>query len=55
MISVEKLKKLESVNAALNNKYGEKGSASRAEFDAKIQAWYLRDERKKRRITAKKP
>ncbi len=53
MISVEKLKKLESVNAALNNKYGEKGSASRAEFDAKIQAWYLRDERKKRRITAK--
>lgn len=53
MISVEKLNKLESVNATLNNKYGEKGSASRAEFDAKTQAWYLRDERKKRRITAK--
>ena len=46
MISVEKLKKLESVNATLNNKYGEKGSASHAEFDAKTQAWYLRDERK---------
>ncbi len=25
MISVEKLKKLESVNVTLNNKYGEKG------------------------------
>lgn len=59
MISVEKLNKLESVNATLNNKYGEKGSASRAEFDAKTQVWYyaelLRDERKKRRITAKNP
>ena len=55
MISVEKLNKLESVNATLNNKYGEKESASRAEFDAKTQAWYLRDERKKRRITAKNP
>lgn len=51
MISREKLNKLESVNATLNNKYGEKGSASRTEFDAKTQAWYLRDERKKRRIT----
>ena len=38
MISVEKLKKLEPVNATLNNKYGEKGSASHAEFDAKTQA-----------------
>ena len=46
MISVEKLNKLESVNATLNNKYVEKESASRAEFDAKTQAWYLRDERK---------
>ena len=55
MISVEKLKKLESVNVTLDKKYGEKGSASRAEFDAKTQTWYLRDERKKRRITAKKP
>lgn len=55
MLSREKLNKLESVNAALDNKYGEKGSASRAEFDTKTQAWYyaelLRDERKKRRIT----
>ena len=55
MLSREKLNKLESVNAALDNKYGEKGFASRAEFDAKTQAWYyaelLRDERKKRRIT----
>lgn len=59
MISVEKLNKLESVNVTLDKKYGEKGSASRAEFDAKTQTWYyaelLRDERKKRRITAKNP
>ena len=32
-----------------------KGSALRAEFDAKTQTWYLRDERKKRRITATPP
>lgn len=40
MISAEKLSKLQSVNSMLDKKYGEKGSASRAEFDAKAQAWY---------------
>lgn len=39
MISAEKLSKLQLVNSMLDEKYGEKGSASRAEFDAKAQAW----------------
>ena len=55
MISAEKLSKLHSVNDMLDEKYGKKGTASRAEFEAKAQAWYyaelLRDERKKRHIT----
>lgn len=55
MISAEKLSKLQSANNMLDEKYGEKGSASRAEFDAKAQAWYyaelLREERKKRHIS----
>ena len=55
MISKEKLNKLQSVNSMLDEKYGEKGSASRAEFDAKAQSWYyaelLRDERKKQHIS----
>lgn len=55
MISAEKLKKLQSANNMLDEKYGEKGTVSRAEFDAKAQAWYyaelLREERKKRHIS----
>lgn len=55
MLNAEKLGKLQSVNTMLDEKYGEKGTASRAEFDAKAQAWYyaelLRDERKKRGIS----
>ncbi len=55
MISVEKLSKLQSANSMLDEKYGKKGSASRAEFDAKAQSWYyaelLREERKKRHIS----
>ena len=55
MISTDKLSKLQSANSMLDEKYGEKGSASRVEFDAKAQAWYyaelLREERKKRRIS----
>ncbi len=55
MISKEKLSKLQSANSMLDEKYGEVGSTSRAEFDAKAQAWYyaelLREERKKRHIS----
>ena len=55
MINPEKLKAMPSVNEMLNEKYGEKGTASRTEFDAKAQAWYyaelLREERKKRHIS----
>lgn len=55
MLSTEKLKKLQSVNTMLDEKYGETGSPSRAEFDAKAQSWYyaelLRDERKKQHIS----
>lgn len=55
MLNTDKLNKLQSVNDMLDEKYGEQGSASRAEFDAKAQAWYyaelLREERKKRHIS----
>lgn len=38
----------------LNDKYGNEGTASRTEFNAKAQAWYLaevlREERKKRKL-----
>lgn len=55
MLSAEKLNKLQSVNTMLDEKYGKKGTTSRAEFDAKAQAWYyaelLREERKKRHIS----
>ena len=55
MLHAEKLGKLQSVNTMLDEKYGENGTVSRAEFDAKAQAWYyaelLRDERKKRGIS----
>lgn len=49
------LNKLSSLNDMLNDKYGNEGTASRTEFNAKAQAWYLaevlREERKKRKIT----
>lgn len=55
MLNTDKLNKLQSVNDMLDEKYGEQGSVSRAEFDAKAQAWYyaelLREERKKRHIS----
>lgn len=55
MLSAEKLSKLQSVNTMLDEKYGDKCSVSRSEFDAKAQAWYyaelLREERKKKRIS----
>lgn len=47
--------KLTSMNTILDEKYGSEGTASRAEFNAKAQAWYLaevlREERKKRKIS----
>lgn len=55
MLNTEKLNKLQSVNTMLDEKYGEKGSPSRAEFEAKAQSWYyaelLRNERKKQHIS----
>ena len=43
------------MNSVLDDKYGKEGTASRAEFNAKAQAWYLaevlREERKKRNIS----
>ena len=50
-----KLSKLTKGTDHLNEKYGDKGSVSREEFDAKSLAWYyaglLRDERKRQNIT----
>lgn len=47
--------KLTSMNGVLDEKYGKEGTASRAEFNAKAQAWYLaevlREERKKQNIS----
>lgn len=55
MINTDKLSKMQSVNNMLDEKYGEPGCASRAEFDAKAQAWYyaelLREERKRKHIS----
>ena len=42
MLSAEKLSKLQTANEMLDEKYGKVGTASRAEFDAKAQAWYRR-------------
>lgn len=55
MISQDKLKKMKTANALLNGKYGESGTESREEFNAKAKAWYyaeiLREERKRRHIS----
>ena len=49
------LAKLNSGSKHLTEKYGEKGSPSREEFEAKAKAWYyaelLRDERKRQKLT----
>ena len=49
------INKLTSMNSVLDEKYGKEGTSSRAEFNAKAQAWYLaevlREERKKRNIS----
>lgn len=50
-----KLAKLNNGSKHLTEKYGEKGSPSREEFEAKAKAWYyaelLRDERKRQKLT----
>ncbi|MBP5456229.1 MAG: helix-turn-helix transcriptional regulator [Paludibacteraceae bacterium] len=51
----EKLSKLTTGSEHLKRKYGEKGTLSREEFEAKAQAWHyanlLRDERKRQKLT----
>ena len=58
MLNMEKLKRLPTANKMLDEKYGKKGTTSRAEFEARAQAWYyaelLREERKRRGISQSK-
>ena len=58
MLNMEKLKGLPTANEMLDEKYGKKGTTSRAEFEARAQAWYyaelLREERKRRGISQSK-
>lgn len=54
-ISRKKLAQLTKGSDHLTEKYGEKGTLSREEFEAKAKAWYfaelLRDERKRQKLT----
>ncbi len=54
-MSTNKKKKLISVNAELDAKYGKPGTSSRAEFHEKAMAWYygeiLRKKRKELKLT----
>ena len=54
-IDINKLKGLTKADDILTEKYGEEGSASRSEFEAKVKAWYyaelLKDERKRQKLT----
>lgn len=54
-ISTDKLKNLPTTEQLLTETYGEKGSASREEFDAKARAWYyaevLKNARKSKKMT----
>ena len=58
MLNMEKLKGLPTADEMLDEKYGKKGTTSRAEFEARAQAWYyaelLREERKRRGISQSK-
>ena len=58
MLNMENLKGLPTANEMLDEKYGKKGTTSRAEFEARAQAWYyaelLREERKRRGISQSK-
>ena len=51
----KKLARLKTGSQHLAEKYGEKGTPSREEFEAKARAWYyaelLRDERKRQKLT----
>ena len=51
----KKLSGLKTGSQHLEEKYGEKGTPNREEFEAKARAWYyaelLRDERKRQKLT----
>lgn len=55
MINLEKLKEMKTVGQLFDEKYGNEGTESRNEFNAKAQAWYyaelLKEERKKQKIS----
>ena len=55
IINATKIARLGTVNADLDKRYGEIGSSSRDEFDAKSKAWYyaecLKEARKKAGLT----
>lgn len=55
MINPEKLKGMRTANALLDEEYGNNGTDTRREFNAKAQAWYyaelLREERKRQHIS----
>lgn len=55
VLTKKKLAELKTGSQHLTEKYGEKGSPSREEFEAKAKAWYfaeiLRDERKRQKLT----
>lgn len=55
MINPEKLKEMKTVGQLFDEKYGNEGTESRNEFNAKVQAWYyaelLKEERKKQKIS----
>lgn len=50
MINKEKLMGLQTANELLDAKYGKEGSESRAEFNAKAQAWYYEESQQLRQI-----
>ncbi len=54
-ISEEKWAKMPKIEDHLTETYGEPGTASRKEFEAKTEAWYyaelLREERKRQKLT----
>lgn len=55
MITPEKLKGMKTAGQLFDEKYGNEGTESRREFNAKAQAWYyaelLKEERKKQKIS----
>ena len=55
MINPEKLKGMKTAGQLFDEKYGNEGTESRREFNAKAQAWYyaelLKEEKKKKKIS----